>query len=100
MQYVNGILTVTKPSKIVAKRKQNVGSITSGEPRVIVILLVAVLTTSFSILPIPRQKFRNHFIQNGPTDCIGAGNSSGEITNDKFYILSSTFDLMKNHLFC
>ncbi|KAJ0173951.1 hypothetical protein K1T71_010097 [Dendrolimus kikuchii] len=90
-----GVSTVTKPSKIVAaKGKRNIGSITSGERGTNVTLLVAVSATGSSIPPMfifPRKKFQHHFIRDGPTDCIGAGNSSGWITNDEFLIFIQHF---------
>ncbi|CAK1592497.1 unnamed protein product [Parnassius mnemosyne] len=90
-----GVSTVTKPSKIVAaKGKRNVGSITSGERGTNITLLVAVSATGSSIPPMfifPRKKFQDHFIRDGPTDCIGAGNSSGWITNDEFFLFMQHF---------
>lgn len=90
-----GVSTVTKPSKIIAaKGKRNVGSVTSGERGTNVTLLVAVSATGSSIPPMfvfPRKKFQEHFIRDGPTDCIGAGNSSGWITNDEFFIFIQHF---------
>lgn len=90
-----GVSTVIKPSKIVAaKGKRNVGSVTSGERGTNVTLLVAVSATGSFIPPMfifPRKKFQDHFIRDGPTDCIGAGNSSGWITNDEFFIFMQHF---------
>ncbi|XP_023942774.1 uncharacterized protein LOC112049208 [Bicyclus anynana] len=90
-----GVSTVTKPSKIIAaKGKRNVGSVTSGERGTNITLLVAVSATGSSIPPMfifPRKKFQDHFIRDGPTGCIGAGNSSGWITNDEFFIFIQHF---------
>lgn len=74
--------------------KRQVGSVTSGERGTNITLLVAVSATGSSIPPmfiLPRKRFQDHFIRNGPTDCDGAGNSSGWITNDKFFIFIRHF---------
>lgn len=83
-----GITTVQKPSKIVAKKGvKQVGAITSGERGVLVTLTVAVCANGNSIPPMfifPRKKYHDHFVRDGPTDCIGTGNTSGWTTEVEF----------------
>nr|XP_049694743.1 uncharacterized protein LOC126054214 [Helicoverpa armigera] len=83
-----GVSTVSKPSKIIAaKGKRNVGSVTSAERGTNVTLLVAVSATGGSVPPLfvfPRKKYQDHFVRDGPAECIGAGNASGWMTDVEF----------------
>lgn len=87
--------TVTKPSKIIAtKGKRTVGSITSAERGTNVTLLVAVSASGSSIPPMfvfPRKKYSEHFVRDGPPDCIGVGNGSGWMTENDFNTFMSHF---------
>jgi len=90
-----GVSTVCRPNKIIAaKGKRNVGSVTSGERGTNVTLIVAVSASGNTVPPMfifPRKKYNNYFISNGPPDCIGAGNASGWVTDDEFYIFMEHF---------
>lgn len=33
----------------------------------------------------PRKQFKTHFLNDGPPECIGAGNASGWVTDEEFY---------------
>ncbi|XP_059061655.1 uncharacterized protein LOC131854549 [Achroia grisella] len=89
-----GVSTVNKPSKIIAaKGKRNVGSVTSAERGTNVTLLVAVSATGSSIPPMfvfPRKKYQDHFVRDGPAECIGAGNASGWM-NTEFLLFMKHF---------
>ncbi|XP_065172715.1 uncharacterized protein, partial [Atheta coriaria] len=39
----------------------------------------------------PRIKYRDHFVRDGPADCIGAGNKSGWMTGVEFRIFMQHF---------
>lgn len=82
-----GVSTVSKPNKIVAaKSKHNVGAMASGERGTHVTVVTATLENA--VLPIfifPRKQFKIHFLNSGPAECIGAGNSSGWVTDEEFY---------------
>lgn len=84
-----GVSTVLKPSKIVAaKGKRNVGAMTSGERGTNVTVVTAVSASGNTVPPLfvfPRKNFKSHFINGGPPDCIGAGNSSGWVTDQEFF---------------
>ncbi|XP_026762195.2 uncharacterized protein LOC131843013 [Achroia grisella] len=90
-----GVSTVNKPSKIIAaKGKRNVGSVTSAERGTNVTLLVAVSATGSSIPPMfvfPRKKYQDHFVRDGPAECIGAGNASGWMTDTEFLLFMKHF---------
>jgi len=50
-------------------------------------VVVAVNALGNSMPPMfifPRKTFRDHFIRDGPSGCIGAGNKSGWMTNIEF----------------
>lgn len=89
-----GVSTVAKPSKIISERKQSVGFVASAERRPSVTLLVAVSATGLYVPPMfifPCEHFKDHLIRDGPIDCIGAGNSSGSVTNDEFFTFMQHF---------
>lgn len=90
-----GVSTVSKPSKIIAaKGKRNVGSVTSTERGTNVTLLVAVSATGASVPPLfvfPRKKYQDHFVRDGPPECIGAGNASGWMTDVEFLLFIKHF---------
>ena len=79
-----GVSTVLKPSKVMAaKGKRNVGSVTSGERGTNVTVVVAISAAGSNIASMfifPRKNYHEHFVRDGPPDCIGKANSSGWIT--------------------
>ena len=87
-----GVTTVQKPSKVVAhKGIKQVGAVTSGERGTergtLVTVVVAVNAIGNAMPPMfifPRKNFRDHFIRDGPSSCIGAGNKSGWMTELEF----------------
>ncbi|XP_033213376.1 uncharacterized protein LOC117170605 [Belonocnema kinseyi] len=90
-----GVSTVSKPSEIIAEKgKRTFGSITSGERGTNVTLIAAVSASGRSIPPMfifPRKKFQEHFIRDGTPECIGAGNKSGWVTDEEFFIFMQHF---------
>ncbi|XP_039763643.1 uncharacterized protein LOC120636292 [Pararge aegeria] len=76
-----GVTTVQKPKKIVAARGQKqVGAITSAERGVLVTLACAINAAGNSVPPMfvfPRIRYTDLFLRAGPSEAIGAGNSSG-----------------------
>ncbi|KAJ8728917.1 hypothetical protein PYW07_006613 [Mythimna separata] len=84
-----GVSTVLKPNKIVAaKRKRNVGAMTSRErgTNVMVVTAVSALGNAVpAMFVFPRKQFKTHFLNGGPPECIGAGNASGWVTDEEFY---------------
>ncbi|XP_052749770.1 uncharacterized protein LOC128200420 [Galleria mellonella] len=90
-----GVSTVLKPSKIVAaKGKRNVGSVTSGERGTNVTVIVAISATGSHIPPMfifPRKNYHDHFVRDGPPDCIGKANPSGWVTDEEYYCFIQHF---------
>nr|XP_053616775.1 uncharacterized protein LOC128678900 [Plodia interpunctella] len=90
-----GVTTVQKPKKIVAARGQKqVGAITSAERGTLVTLACAANAAGNFIPPMfifPRLKYSEMFIRGGPPDCIGAGNSSGWMTEKEFLVFMDHF---------
>lgn len=90
-----GVTTVHKPKKIVAPRGQKqVGAITSAERGTLVTLACAVNASGNSIPPMfvfPRLRYTDIFVRCGPPDCIGAGNSSGWMTEKEFILFLDHF---------
>ncbi|XP_050676211.1 uncharacterized protein LOC126973109 [Leptidea sinapis] len=83
-----GVTTVQKPKKIVAARGQKqVGAITSAERGVLVTLTCAINAAGNSVPPMfvfPRMRYTDLFLRAGPSEAIGAGNSSGWMTEVEF----------------
>ncbi|KAF2887101.1 hypothetical protein ILUMI_19072 [Ignelater luminosus] len=81
--------TVLKPNKIAAaKDKRNVGAMTSGERGTNVTMVTAVSAFGNTVPPMfvfPRKNFKSHFVNGSPSDCIGAGNASGWVTDAEFF---------------
>lgn len=90
-----GVTTVQKPKKIVAPRGQKqVGAITSAERGTLVTLACAVNALGNSIPPMfvfPRLRYTDIFVRYGPPECIGAGNSSGWMTEKEFILFLDHF---------
>ncbi|XP_026479989.1 uncharacterized protein LOC113386420 [Ctenocephalides felis] len=90
------VSTVSKlPKKTANKEKEHVAvDKPTGECGTNVTVLVAVSATGSFIPPMfifPCEKFEERFIQDGPTDCIGAGNPSGCLTHDDFFMYMQHF---------
>ena len=90
-----GISTVQKPRNVVAaKGLKQIGSVTSGERGSLVTMCAAVSATGNSVPPMfifPRQNFKDHFIRDGPTGCIGVAHPSGWMTTENFFIFIKHF---------
>lgn len=90
-----GVTTVHKPKKIVAPRGQKqVGAITSAERGTLVTLACAINASGNSIPPMfvfPRLRYTDIFVRGGPPECIGAGNSSGWMTEKEFILFLDHF---------
>lgn len=83
----NGISTIKEPENVVAWH----GDWPSGQQHlergVLSILTALVMlqgTWSSPMFVFPRVHFKDHFIQDGPTGCIGAAKSSGWILEEHF----------------
>lgn len=76
-----GITTVHKPDRIITRKgMRQVGAVTSGERGTLVAITVAVNAIGNTIpvmFVFPRVNYHPHFVRDGPTGCIGAGNKSG-----------------------
>ena len=75
-----GVTTVQKPSRIFAKRgTKQVSAITSAERAILVTLAIAVSAQGNTILPLfifPHLRDQDHFVRDGRTGYIGAGNAN------------------------
>ncbi|XP_004209804.2 uncharacterized protein LOC101239360 [Hydra vulgaris] len=82
------VSTVVKPNKIAAaKGKINVGAMASGERGTNVTTVTAVSASGNTVPPMlvfPRKNYKDYFVKNGPSDCIGVGNESGWVTDIEF----------------
>ncbi|KAJ8933685.1 hypothetical protein NQ318_011461 [Aromia moschata] len=90
-----GLTTVQRLGKVIAEKgTKQIGGITSGERGVLVTLCIAVSAIGNHVPPMflfPRKRFHDHFIRDGPPGCIGAGNGSGWMTAEEFYIFMKHF---------
>jgi len=90
-----GVTTVQKPKKIVAEKgKKQVGRSTSGERGTTVTMVFAVNAIGNSLPPMlifPRVNFKQHFVNNGPSGCIGASHPSGWVTASSFLMFVQHF---------
>ncbi|CAB3250214.1 unnamed protein product [Arctia plantaginis] len=90
-----GVTTVLKPKKIVAaKGVKRVGAIVSAERGTLVTVELAANAVGNTVPPMfifPRLKYKDLFIRDGPTESIGAGNSSGWMTAKEFLIFMDHF---------
>lgn len=90
-----GVTTVQKPKKVVAQKGvKQVGAITSGERGTLVTVEMAVNAAGMSIPPMfvfPRLRYTPLFVRDGPSESIGAGNSSGWMTATEFSIYMDHF---------
>lgn len=83
-----GCMTVQKSGKVVAPTgAKQVGALASAERGQTVTLCCAVNAAGQSLPPMfifPRVHFKDHFIRDGPTGCIGTAHPSGWMTGDGF----------------
>ena len=83
-----GVATVQKPRSVVAtKDLKQTGSITSSKREELVTMCVAVNANGNTVPPMfifPRVKYHDHFIRDGPVDCIATTHPSGWMTHDNF----------------
>ena len=90
-----GVTTVQKPKKIVAQRgSKQVGAVTSAERGVLVTVAAAANALGNHIpcmFVFPRIRYNDIFIKNGPPEAIGAGNSSGWMSEREFLIFLDHF---------
>ena len=90
-----GLTTVQKPKNVVAaKGLKQIGSVTSGERGSLITMCAAVSATGNTVPPMfifPRHNFKDHFIRDGPTGCIGTAHPSGWMTEENFFIFLKHF---------
>ncbi|XP_029674809.1 uncharacterized protein LOC115242559 [Formica exsecta] len=90
-----GITTVQKPNKIVTRRGiRQVGALTSAERGSLVTIMCAVNAIGNFIPPtfiFPRLRYKEHFVRDGPTGSIGAGNASGWMQENEYLIFFKHF---------
>ena len=98
-----GVTTVQTPNQVVtAKGKKQVGSVTSAERGELVTLVFAVNAVGAVVPPMfifPRVRYKEHFVRNGPAECIGEGIKSGWINTEKFLLFLKHF-IQHANLFC
>ena len=84
----SGVTTVQKPPKVVASTGvKQIGSLTSAERGQLVTLCAAVSACGQTIPPFfvfPRVKYRDHFVNGGPTGSAGDANKSGWMSEETF----------------
>uniref|UniRef100_UPI00358FE895 uncharacterized protein n=2 Tax=Myxine glutinosa TaxID=7769 RepID=UPI00358FE895 len=90
-----GVTTVQKPINIVAKKSvKQMGAITSAERGELVTLCPAVSAIGSVVPPMlifPRKIFKDHFIRDGPTGCIGTAVASGWMDTERFLVFLKHF---------
>lgn len=90
-----GVTTVQKPKKVVAQKGlKQVGAATSAERGALITLAAAVNAIGNTIPPMfifPRVRYNELFVASGPPESIGAGNSSGWMTEKEFLIFMEHF---------
>jgi len=83
-----GCMTVQQSGKVVAPTgAKQVGALSSAERGQTVTLCCAVSAAGQSLPPMfifPRVHFKDNFIRDGPTGCIGTAHPSGWMTGDGF----------------
>ena len=96
-----GCTTVQHPSKVLAEKgTRQVGTITSAERGVLVIVCCAVSATGNTVplfFLFPRAKFQQHWLYNAPPRSAGIASRSGWITADLFQEYLQHF---KKHVQC
>ena len=95
-----GVTTVQKPDRVVARRgTKQVGALTSAERGTLVTLAFAANALGNVIPPMfvfPRTRYSEHFIRDGPTGSIGAGNPSGWMQDETFIVFLKHFQKHTN----
>lgn len=90
-----GMTTVQRPDRIVSKRgTRQVGALTSAERGSLVTVTCAVNAIGNCVPPMfifPRLRYHEHFVRDGPTGSIGAGNASGWMQENEFLIYLKHF---------
>ncbi|XP_014845953.1 PREDICTED: uncharacterized protein LOC106919834 [Poecilia mexicana] len=90
-----GVTTVQSPNRVVARRGvKQVGAMTSGERGVLVSVACAVQALGNAIPPFfvfPRKRYKELFIQSGPTGSAGSGNASGWMQEEDFLLFLAHF---------
>ncbi|XP_014831133.1 PREDICTED: uncharacterized protein LOC106909301 [Poecilia mexicana] len=90
-----GVTTVQSQVRVVARRGvKQVGAMTSGERGVLVSVACAVQALGNSIPPFfvfPRKRYKELFIQSGPTGSAGSGNASGWMQDEDFLLFLAQF---------
>ena len=84
------ISTVQKLRNVVAvKGLKQIGSVTSGEKGSLVTMCVVVCAARNLVLPMfifQRQNFKDHFIRDGPTGCVGVTHPPGWMTTENILV--------------
>ena len=87
-----GLTTVQKPTnEIAAKGLKQIGSVTPGERGTLITMCAAVSATENTVPPAfisPQHNFKDHFMRDGPTRCIGVARPSGWMTTENFFLSS------------
>jgi len=90
-----GVTTVQKPNKVIAATgSKQVGGITSAERGQLITLCCAVSATGNTIPPffiLPRVRFNERFIRDGPPGSRGASHKSGWMTKENFVVFLNHF---------
>ena len=90
-----GLTTAHTPSRIIAKKgAKQVGALTSIERGTLVTLACTINALGNVIPPMfifPRSRYSDHFVRDGSTGCIGPGNKSGWMQEEKFPIFLKHF---------
>lgn len=92
-----GLSTVHTPNRVVSRRgRKQIGQITSGERGQIVSMALAVNAMGIRAPPylvFPRVRYRDHFVNGGPTVCWGGANQSGYMNGDNFFDFIQKFQV-------
>lgn len=91
-----GVTTVQSPNRVVARRGvKQVGAMTPGERGVLVSVACAVQALGnasfFPFFVFPRKRYKQYFIQSGPTGRAGSGNASGWMQEEDFRLFLDHF---------
>lgn len=85
-----GITTVQKPDRIVAKKQMRpIGALTSAERGTLVTIAVAV--NALPPMFVPRQRYSDHFVRDGPPGMVGSGNPSGWMQEAQYLLFLKHF---------
>ena len=91
----SGIMTVTKPNKVVAGTgTKQVGALSSAQRGDLVTLCAAVSASGRAIPPFlifPRVRFQSHFLKGAPPGTRGSAYPSGWMTGENFLLFMKHF---------